>query len=83
MSDFAIMHISRICEPAAGYSKEIVVCSNDPLNGTQPIPSASRRLGRAWMTRDLSPDAHERTPGAAIIWKLASNVVKHEHAPHH
>jgi hypothetical protein len=33
------------------------------------------RLGRAWMTMDLSPDAHERTPGAAIIRRLASNVV--------
>jgi hypothetical protein len=61
---------------------EIVVCSNDPLNKTQPIPSASRRLGWARTTRDLSPDAHERTPGAAIIWRLASNVVKHEHARH-
>lgn len=82
MSGFAMIQISTICEPTAGYSKEIVVCSNDSLNGTQPIPSASRRLERAWTTRDLSTEAHERTPGASIIWRLASNVLTHEHVPH-
>jgi hypothetical protein len=60
---------------------EIVVCSNDPLNRPQPIPSVSRRVGRAWMTRDLSLDAYQRTLDAAIIRRLASNAVKRERAP--